>query len=232
MNNKIIGIIGGMGPEATIDLYSKILMATHANKDQDHFRVIIDSNPKIPDRTKAILGIGESPVEEIIKTGKTLEKVGVDIACLPCITSHYFIEEVQAKLSYPILNALVELDNCIKENYPTAQNIGVLATTGTIETGLFSKYLKGTKILYPTAKSQSEKVMEAIYGIEGIKSGNKGNKPLQLLQSASNELIENGADLIISGCTEIALVLKPHHISKPLLDPMVVVAPSVIKQTP
>lgn len=229
MNDKIIGIIGGMGPEATIDLYSKILMATRVKKDQDHFRVIIDSNPKIPDRTKAILGIGESPVDEIIKTGKTLEKIGVDVACLPCITSHYFIEEIQEKLSFPILNALIELDRWIDKHYPEAKNIGVLATTGTIETGLFTKYLKGINIIYPTTKNQDEKVMKAIYGIDGIKSGNKGDKPLKLLQSASNGLIQNGADLIISGCTEIALVLKPHHISKPLLDPMLIVAESATK---
>lgn len=228
MNDKIIGIIGGMGPKATIDLYTKIVDATEIEKEQDHFRVIIDSNPRIPDRTEGILGIGESPLNALIETGKNLEKLGVDIGCIPCITAHYFIEDVQKELSYPILNALEELNKYIKENYSGVKKVGVLATTGTRKIGLFQKYLTDFSIIYPSDEIQKECVMEAIYGKEGIKHGNLGNKPLQLLKRASDELIEKGAELIISGCTEIILVLKPHHITKPLIDPMDVLAKAIV----
>lgn len=229
MNDKIIGIIGGMGPEATADLYMKIIKATKVSKDQDHFRVIIDSNPKIPDRTKAILGIGESPVEAIVKTGKNLEKLGVEVACIPCITSHYFFEEIQKKLSFKILNALEETRKYIEDKYPEAKKIGVLATSGTLKTGLFNKYFPGFEIIYPETSVQDSMVMEAIYGASGIKSGNTGEYPLNLLKDASMKLIDNGAEIIISGCTEIALALKQEHINKPLIDPMVVVAHAVVK---
>lgn len=229
MNDKIIGIIGGMGPEATVDLYMKIIKATNAAKDQDHFRVIIDSNPKIPDRTKAILGEGESPVKAIIQTGKNLELLGVDVACIPCITSHYFMEEIQKGLSFPILNALTETRKFITNEFSTVKNIGVLATSGTLKTGLFNKYFPDFNIIYPSPESQADKVMEAIYGSNGIKSGNTGAYPLKLLKEASEELIGKGADLIISGCTEIALSLKQEDIAKPLVDPMVVVANAVVK---
>lgn len=229
MNDKIIGIIGGMGPKATVDLYMKIIDATKIKNEQDHFRVIIDSNPKIPDRTQAILGNGESPIKALIETGKNLEKIGVDIACIPCITAHYFIEDVQKELSYPILNALEELNKYIRENYPKVKNIGVLATTGTIKIGLFQKYLNDFNIIYPSEIIQNGCVMEAVYGKEGIKNGNLGDKPLQLLKKASEELVAEGAELIISGCTEVALVLKPHHITKPLIDPMNVLANAIVK---
>lgn len=228
MNDKIIGIIGGMGPKATIDLYSKILDATKIEKEQDHFKVIIYSNPKIPDRTKAILGLGESPLNALIETGKALEKLGVDVACIPCITAHYFIDDVQKELSYPILNALEELNKYIKTNFPDVKNIGVLATTGTVKSGLYNKYFADFNIIYPSDETQNQCVMEAIYGKEGIKNGDLSDKPLNLLKNASEELIEKGAEIIISGCTEVILVLKPHHIIKPLIDPMDILAKAVV----
>ncbi len=228
MNDKIIGIIGGMGPEATVDFYLKIIKATKVKKDQDHFRVIIDSNVKIPDRTEAILGIGENPVKAIVQTAKNLERLGVEISCMPCMTAHYFIEEVQKEVNHPILNVFIELRNHIMSHYPNATKIGVLATSGTIKAGLFEKYLTNNKIIYPSPFTQKEKVMKAIYGESGIKSGVIEGEPLQLLKEAAFEIIDQGAELIISGCTEIGLVLKPHHINKPLIDPMDVVANEII----
>lgn len=228
MNDKIIGIIGGMGPEATANFYLKIIKATKAKRDQDHFRVIIDSNCKIPDRTEAILNNGESPVNALIESGKILESSNVDVAVIPCITAHYFIDEVQKHLSYPILNALEEVRKYIINNYPKVSKIGVLATSGTIKTGLFEKYLGNLDIIYPLPNTQTQKVMEAIYGEKGIKSGNI-DEPLELLKEASNELIENGAEVLILGCTEIPLALKQHHVSKPLIDPMEVLANVVTK---
>lgn len=230
MNNNIIGIIGGMGPEATANLYMKIIKATHVERDQDHFRVIIDSNPKVPDRTSAILYGGESPVNTLVGMGKNLEKLNVDIALLPCITSHYFIKEVQNQLSIPIINALEELNNYIKSYYPNVTKIGVLATSGTIKSGLFEKFIKDIEIIIPSPPSQERKVMKAIYGEKGIKAGNIEGQPLELLISASNELIQEGAELIIAGCTEVGLVLNSHHISKPLIDPMDGIVELVIRE--
>lgn len=218
-----------MGPEATADLYMKIIKATDARKDQDHFRVIIDSNAKIPDRTEAILGIGESPVNALVETGKNLEMLGVDVGCIPCITSHYFIDKIQSKLSFPILNALEEVKKYISLCYPDVEKIGVLATSGTIKTGLFEKYLTNTDIIYPSAETQDEMVMKAIYGANGIKSGNTEGEPLDLLKRASNELINKGAELLIAGCTELRLVLRDYHVNVPLIDPMEVLAKAITK---
>lgn len=231
MNDKLIGILGGMGPEATAECYLKIIRATSARKDQEHFRVIIDSNAKIPDRTEAISGRGENPVPEMIHAAKNLEKLDVEVACIPCMTAHYFIEDVQKEVSYPLLNAFLELKKFIRSFYPDISKIGVLATTGTLETGLFEKYLDHLDIVYPTPVTQNEKVMKSIYDENGIKSGNTDGEPLQLLKDASQELLDNGAQLIISGCTEIGLVLRPYHLPVPLVDPMEVVANVVVKES-
>lgn len=228
MNDKLIGIIGGMGPEATVNCYLKIIKATKATKDQEHFRVIIDSNVKIPDRTEAILGIGESPVNAMVETAKNLELLGVEVACIPCMTAHYFIEEVQKEVNYKILNAFVEVRKQIARLYPKITKIGVLATSGTIKSGLFDKYLDNIQVIYPNDITQNDKVMRAIYGKNGIKSGITEGEPIELLIEAAQELIDNGAELIISGCTEIGLVLQPHHVSKPLIDPMEVVASVIV----
>ncbi|HSL87002.1 MAG TPA: amino acid racemase, partial [Bacteroidales bacterium] len=185
MKEKILCIIGGMGPEASAQLYMKMIKATKVKKDQEHFRIIIDSNPKIPDRTRAILGLGESPVNDIVETANNLQKMGVDIACIPCITSHYFYDDVIKGTDLKIIHALEELNIYIHEEYPGIKKIGVLATTGTKNTKIFDRYLKDVTIVYPDEKFQEDYVMEAIYGEgTGIKSGVTEGVPVELLKSA------------------------------------------------
>ena len=231
MREKILGIIGGMGPEATAQLYMKMIKATKVKRDQDHFRIIIDSNPKIPDRTKAILGLGESPVPYIIETAKNLQKMGVDIACIPCMTSHYFFDEIQEGVEMKIMNAFEELNNYLQKNFQGIIKIGVLATTGTRNTKIFEKYLKDMEIIYPDERFQSDYVMEAIYGEgTGIKSGVTEGRPVELLIEAGNNVIEKGAEVVILGCTEIGLVLKKDSLSKPSVDPMDVMAEFMVRR--
>lgn len=228
MNDKIIGIIGGMGPEATVTFYSRIIKFTKVDCDQDHFRVIIDSNSKIPDRTNAILNNGESPLKALIDTAKNLELLGVEIAGIPCITSHYYIDEINKNTSINVISALKVLNDKIIKDYENVKKIGVLATTGTVQTKLFDKNMPTLEILYPGDESQNKKVMEAIYGDEGIKKIGVTKRSLNLLIAAGNELIERGAEIIIAGCTEIGVILNQDHFNIPLIDPMDVLAQALI----
>ena len=218
MNDKIIGIIGGMGPEATADLYLKIIKNTKAKKDQDHFRVIIDSNVKIPDRTQAILHNGEDPTPYLIQTAKNLDKLSVDVACIPCITAHYFYEAVQESVSFKIINIIEEVVEYIKKYYPNIRKVGILSTTGTIKTELFNQYLKDYTIVYPTTEIQEKNVMKAIYGEKGIKSGGEPEYARKLLVEAGEKVISRGAEVIIAGCTEIGLVLDKDSFDVETLD--------------
>lgn len=227
-NDKVIGLLGGMGPEATASLFQKIIKQTDANSDQEHFRVIIDSNPKIPDRTQFILGEGVDPTPTMTEVAKNLENSGVDIIAIPCMTAHYFREAIQKDIETPIADAYQLLNDFLIENHPEAKTIGILATSGTRLTKQFEKKLETFKIIYPTMESQKSEVMEAIYGDEGIKAGYY-SEPRQLLQKASEELIAAGADVIISGCTEIELALKQSDVAVPLVDPMEVMAINLTK---
>ena len=228
MNDKVIGIIGGMGPEATLNFYGKLIKMTNAKNDQEHFHVIIDSNSKTPDRTKAILSGGEDPLPYMIESVKNLEKMNVHVACITCFTAHYYIEELQKEASYPIINALEELDIFIKSEYPSVTRVGVLCTSGTKRSGLYNKYLKDFDLIYPDEFSQENEVMESVYGKNGIKSGNKKGMPLELLTLAGNKLIEKGAQILIAGCTEVGLLLPDFNFAVSIIDPMDVVVLKLI----
>ncbi|HNR64929.1 MAG TPA: amino acid racemase [Atribacterota bacterium] len=167
MKEKIIGILGGMGPEATIDLFQKIVRSTPAKKDQEHIRIIIDNNLKIPDRTKAILYNGENPLPELIKTAQNLERAGADFIIIACNTAHYYLHKIQKTVNIPIFNMMQETALYIHHTFPSLKQVSLFATEGTIHTGLYQAYLDNFAIetLVPTQTEQKE-LMEIIYGVK------------------------------------------------------------------
>ena len=228
MSEKIIGILGGMGPEATADLYLRIIKATPAKRDQDHPRVIVYSNSKVPDRTAAILGTGPSPMPELIRAGKRLEEAGADFIIIPCNTAHYFIDQLQKELRVPILHMIRLSAAKAQRSYPKVKKAGLLATDGTVRSGLYkSAYGEaGIEILEPTPERQAD-VMKAIY--QCIKAGNLIDGGL-LLRGVANELIAGGAEMIICGCTEVSLVLREGDLPVPILDPLQVLAEAAVSE--
>ena len=103
---KTIGILGGMGPLATADLFRKITLLTKAGCDNDHIRVYIDSNAQIPDRTAAILHGGKDPLPEMRSALHSLEACGAGCVIMPCNTAHYFLPQLQAETKLPFLSML------------------------------------------------------------------------------------------------------------------------------
>ncbi|NNG66005.1 aspartate/glutamate racemase family protein [Caldanaerobacter subterraneus] len=219
---KIVGILGGLGPMATVDLFRRIVEFTPAKVDQEHLRIIIDCNPQIPDRTKAILYGGPDPTPELIATAKNLVKAGADFIVIPCNTAHYFLDYLKREVDVPIINMIEETARYVRNNYPYAECVGLLATSGTIKSNLYHKAFK--KFGISVLAGDEKKTMEAIYGEEGIKAGNLGEKPRRLLKEAAQELIRRGAQVIIAGCTEISLVLGEEDVSLPLVDPLTILA--------
>ncbi len=233
MPEKIIGILGGMGPEATIDLFTRIVKGTRARRDQDHLRILIDNNPKVPDRTRAILGKGTSPLPELVRSGKTLEKAGADFIVIPCVTAHYFYEGLEKKLKIPVLHLVEETVRWVQKNLKGVRRLGLLATTGTIQSRLFQTAFgpTGIELIVSTPETQKRMVMEAIYGKKGIKAigPSKGSK--RLILRASQKLIQQGAEGVIAGCTEIPLVLKEGDLSVPVIDSIAILARVAIEKT-
>ena len=118
MKEKVIGILGGMGPEATLDCYSRIISSTPAKTDQDHLRVIIDSNPKVPDRTAAIIAEGESPLPVLVAGCRTLQQAGADFIIIPCVSAHFFLDEIQQQIALPILSIFDAVTETIISDHP------------------------------------------------------------------------------------------------------------------
>ena len=230
MVRKTIGIVGGVGPYATVDLFLKIIKATPAQRDQDHLRIIIDNNPQIPDRTEAILGKGLSPLPKMIETAKNLESAGADFIVIPCNTAHYFLRGLEAEISIPVLNMVEETRRTVKEEFPLAGKVGLLATTGTIKSGIYHKAFEKIdwEVVVPDRISQ-EAVMDAIYGEEGIKAG-YFEEPRKKIIKVARSLIDKGAKVILAGCTEIPLVLKSEDLSVPVLDPTHILAKAAVRE--
>jgi len=228
MSQKIIGILGGMGPEATLDLFYKIIKLSPAEKDQDHFRIIIDNNPKIPDRTNAILGTGKDPLPELVMTAQNLEKAGADFIIIPCNTAHYFISGIQQSVNIPILNMIEESANYVKNIYPSFKKVSLFASKGTYKTKLYNSFFnaKNIDILIPTPPEQ-EKIMDLIYM---VKSGILSEQMKSQIIKISKEQIKKGTQAIITGCTEISLILKDKDIKVPIIDPTNILAKRAIKE--
>ena len=228
MKEKVIGVLGGMGPEATIDLFQKIVKLTPAKKDQEHIRIIIDNNPKIPDRTKAILYNGENPLPELVRTAQNLESAGTDFIIIACNTAHYYFHKIQKTVNIPILNIMQETASCIHNIFPSLNKISLFATEGTIHTGLYQSYLDNFAIetLIPSSKEQKE-LMEIIYG---VKSGQDINLLKKQIIEIAGLQIDRGAEAIIAGCTEIPLVLQDGDIPIPVIDPTLILAKKAVEE--
>ena len=220
MSDTIIGILGGMGPEATWDLFGRILRINHVNKDSDHHHIIIDSNSKIPDRTQAILGKGISPVAEMIATGQRLQQAGASFIVIPCMTAHYFIEPVQEALSIPVVNAFKLLESYINTLPAAPGKIAVLATSGSLKSGLYQRYLHGYKLYTPPDDIQMNQVMDVIFGVRGIKAVGVTTENVGRLEKLMLHCKDAGADVVIAGCTEIGLALKERNMPMPVIDPL------------
>lgn len=200
---KTIGIIGGMGPAATVDLFHKIVANTDAKSDSDHIHILIDNYPQVPDRTCAIKQRTNEPVKYILEAASRLEAAGADFLIIPCNTSHYFYEEICAAVSIPIVNMIEETARWICEKgYKT---IGLFATDGVLFSGIYEIYFAkyGIQLVLPDSKGQ-EKVMHLIYN--EIKAGKVPN---------SNELNDEmvrmkacGAEAFVLGCTELPIAFQ------------------------
>ena len=232
MSKKTIGILGGMGPEATLDCFAKIIKNTTAQRDQDHLRVVIDSNPAVPDRTAAIVGNGQSPVPVIVEGCHALEKAGADFIIIPCVSAHFFIDEIQQQTNLPILSIFNAVAETITRDYPELKTVGLLGTTGTIKGGLFQKRLAQNSIntVVPQEAIQST-IMVAIYDIKNAAPTRTRSEITADLVAAADSLIAiqpDGAQAIIAGCTEIPLALGQQHLSVPYFDSLTILARAAI----
>lgn len=205
-NEKLLGILGGMGPWATAYFFMRVVESTAAERDQDHINMIILNHATLPDRTAAILsGNTEKFVADIIKDAQQLESMGAHHVAIPCNTTHYFYDRIQASVSVPIINMVQETIKHIIKTIPGAKKVGILATSGTLHNKTYENECKKHRIV---AVAPSEKGQRAVTNIiyEEIKKGAPGN--IDALNGVIAELRAQECDAIILACTELSYFTK------------------------
>jgi len=225
---KMIGVLGGMGPAATADFYQKIIRATPAKVDQDHLKVLIFSNPQVPDRTAAIQGEGPDPLPILVAGAEVLIQGGADLITIPCVTAHHYYDALQRAISVPILHLVGETVTAVVGEYPGLRRLGLLATTGTLQSRLFEHYFepRGFTILRPDPMVQDSTVMEAIYA---VKHGEPLERARRLIHEAARHLQGQGAEAILAGCTEVPLILQDGDLPVPVIDPTWILAQAAVR---
>lgn len=220
---KTVGIIGGMGPEATADLFRKIIISTNAKHDYEHIHILIDNNTSIPDRTAAIMNGGESPLPQMLLSADRLVGQGADFLAIGCNTAHYFYNELSDNISVPILNMVEITINTIISQKIHA--VGILGTFATLKTGLYDHLDKyNIKLIKPDNKGEAA-VMDMIYN--GIKGGHM-NYDTVSVRSCLDKMIDQGAEKFILACTELPLAFHNYHLDYPVIDPTMELARAVI----
>ena len=224
MDKKTIGILGGMGPLATVDLFRKIVLHTEAASDQEHPRVCVDSNTAIPDRTAALLHGGADPVPEMVKSARRLEAAGADVILMPCNTAHCFFDAVAGAVDVPFLHMIALTRDALTRR--GVRRAGLLATDGTVRTGIYQDTFagRGIELLTPDAAGQAA-VMGVIY--DGIKSGNRGYDAAPF-RAACEGLLARGAETLILGCTELPPGFELYGLDYPATDPTLELALAAI----
>ena len=209
---KVIGVVGGMGPYATVSFFQELVDLTPAKKDWEHLHIIIDDNPKIPSRTRAVLYGETSPVEGIVKSINGLQGMGAEVVTLPCNSAHYFFNDIISKINIPLLN-LVEIasDGIKKRGLKKPLILGSYVTT---HEKLYSEYLP--EAIYPQGE-WAEMIIDFIEEIK-LKSEDvaweEKRKYFQVIQEYWKQI-----DSVILACTELSIVFRTNEKTDiPIID--------------
>lgn len=223
---QMLGVIGGLGPVATAYFMELVTVMTDVKTDQEHLPMLICSVPSIPDRTRHILDNTQpSPLPEMLRIGNFLAQQDVQRIAIPCVTAHYFIQQLKAGIPVPLLNGVHETALHLKEQ--GVEKVGIMATDGTVRSGIFHRELEncGLQAIVPSQQRQAD-VMSLIF--DNIKAGEPAD--MEKFHAVRKELQEKGAQAIILGCTELSLIKRDYAIGAGFVDAMEVLAQQAVLQ--
>lgn len=217
---KKLGVIGGLGPMATAYFLQLLVQMTEARTDQEHIEVLLHSKPQIPDRTRFILGQSrEDPLPQMVEIGRELAGQGAELIAVPCVTAHYFQKKLEDSIGIPVVDTIWETALSLKAAGVT--KAGILATDGTIESGLFQRAFAGEGIsaMLPDRAGQ-QAVMQIIY--QNVKAGQPVDSAA--FWRVAEGLFGQGAQAVLLACTELSLVKRDFGLGEGFLDVMEVLA--------
>ena len=214
MSGPVLGVIGGLGPLATANFLEQVAKMTRVDREQDNIDMIVYNFPSIPDRTGYILGSNlRSPLPGLLWAGRELERQDVSTIAIPCVTAHFFYEDLSRELRKPIIHDIRETAAYLQAR--GVGSVGILATEGTITSGLFSQELLplGIRPILPDATLQQD-VTHLIY--RNIKAGNPPE--MDRFQRITQSLHSRGAEVIVLGCTELSVLARDRQLGPGFLD--------------
>ena len=222
---KTVGILGGMGPKATVYFQELLLDNDNVETDQEHLNMIVSCHSTIPDRTKFLLGNNEdNPIPYLIDDAKMLEKCGCGLLVLTCNTSHFAYDEISKNISVPLINMPYEVSYIINNN-PKIKKVGLMATLGTIKAKIYDRYLE--KELFYADEDLNNEVMDLIYN--KVKKGIKVSK--RDFYRVLDKYFDNGCDIVIMGCTELSVIVRDNDLysDNRIIDSMDVLAKKTVE---
>ena len=217
---KLLGILGGLGPMASIYFCEMLTSHTKAERDSDHINFLLSSRADTPDRSSFILGQSkDDPTQAMTEEARRLERAGADIIAIPCNTAHYFYDSICAAVNTPILNIITETARFC--NWCNVKKIGVLATEGTAASGAYERFLGEYSIsTVPLAANEQSTVTKIIF--DRIKSGLEVD--VRELLDVIESLRARGSELIVLGCTELSLIKKKYALPEYVVDSLELLA--------
>ena len=225
MSEQVVGVIGGMGPEATVDFLHRLVARTPARDDADHLRVLVDNNPKIPSRIAALIdGTGEDPTPVLCDMARGLQAQGADFLVMPCNTAHYYLPAIARSVSIPVLD-MVQLA-IQKLSVVKPRRVGMLASPAVRKVGLYKARMEqaGLHALFP--EPQDENVLLGI--IKAVKAGRLDDKRRQDYSKVAGNLLSGGADALLVACTEFSVIGPPAGVTASVVDALDVLVEATI----
>lgn len=224
-SHTIVGVIGGMGPDATVAFMQRVIDVTPAEDDVDHVHLLVDNNPKVPSRIKALIdGDGENPGPVIAAMARGLERAGAAFLVIPCNTAHYYWKDAQDAVNIPVWHIVERTLDAVAKRFLGAR-VGMLCSPALRKIGLYEGFveMRGLSLVYPDDETAVLEVIRA------VKRG-QGHHPdtLATFIKAANNLKEKGADVLVLACTELSVIGGALDISVPVVDTLQVLAEQVV----
>jgi aspartate racemase len=224
---KVVGIIGGMGPEATVEFMRRVIAKTPAHDDRDHLRMLVDNNPKIPSRIAALIeGTGEDPSPVLCEMARGLEAQGADFLVVPCNTAHYYLGTIARNVRIPVLDMVGLSVQKLLADGANPRRIGMLASPAVRLVGLYDKVMEraGLSLIFPNRQHESE--LLAI--IKAVKAGQLNDGHRRDYAKIARALGQDGADAFLIACTELSVIGPPDGIGSPVFDTLDVLVEETI----
>jgi aspartate racemase len=221
---RVVGIIGGMGPEATVELMRRVTVRTRAEDDADHVHLLIESNPKIPSRIAHLIeGTGRDPLPDILRVARNLEGAGAEALAIPCNTAHHYAQEIQAAVAIPLLHMVKLTVARIAAQSPSVR-VGVLASTAVHRVGVYERELIGRDLEAVRPRRQDD--LMAL--IRGVKRGETGAQAARRLAEIGAELADH-CEIALIACSELSLISGELAARGRVLDSLDVLADAIVE---